>query len=77
MRVKTFLFSACLFGLLAPLGWAQSVDLARVVSKVASRTVELPGEFLPFLTVSLHAKLPSYVDRVLVDRGSMVKRRDL
>ncbi len=42
-----------------------------------SRTVELPGEFLPFLSVSLHAKVPSYVDRVLVDRGSIVKQGDL
>jgi len=42
-----------------------------------SRTVELPGEFLPFLMVSLHAKVPSYVDRVLVDRGSVVKQGDL
>ena len=42
-----------------------------------SRTVELPGEFLPFLSVSLHAKVPGYVDRVLVDRGSVVKQGDL
>jgi RND family efflux transporter MFP subunit len=39
--------------------------------------VELPGEFLPFLTVSLHAKVASYVERVLVDRGSLVKQGDL
>jgi RND family efflux transporter MFP subunit len=37
----------------------------------------LPGEFLPFLTVSLHARVPGYVERVLVDRGSMVKQGDL
>jgi RND family efflux transporter MFP subunit len=37
----------------------------------------LPGEFLPFLSVSLHAKIPSYVDRVLVDRGSVVKQGEL
>jgi RND family efflux transporter MFP subunit len=39
--------------------------------------VELPGEFLPYLIVSLHAKVPGYVDRVMVDRGSVVKRGDL
>jgi membrane fusion protein (multidrug efflux system) len=55
--------------------WAQ--DLAQVVSKPVSRTVELPGEVLPFLSVSLHAKVPSYVERVLVDRGSIVKQGDL
>lgn len=58
-------------------GWAQNGDLAPVVSKRVSRTVELPGEFLPFLSVSLHAKVPGYVDRVLVDRGSIVKQGDL
>ena len=34
--------------------------------------VDLPGEFLPFLSVSLHAKVPGYVERILVDRGSRV-----
>jgi RND family efflux transporter MFP subunit len=33
---------------------------------------DLPGEFLPFLSVSLHAKVPGYVERILVDRGSRV-----
>ena len=47
------------------------------MSKPVSRTVELPGEILPFLTVSLHARVPGYVDRVLVDRGSIVKQGDL
>jgi RND family efflux transporter MFP subunit len=42
-----------------------------------SRTVDLPAEFLPFLSVSLHAKLQSYVDRIVVDRGSSVKQGDL
>jgi len=63
--------------LIAQLAWAQTGDLARVVSKPVSRTVELPGEFLPFLNVSLHAKVPGYVERVLVDRGSIVKGGDL
>ena len=48
-----------------------------MVSKPLSRTVELPGEFLPFLSVSLHAKVPGYVERVLVDRGSVVKQGQL
>src|ERR1035437_8754299 len=51
--------------------------LVPVVSKPVSRTIDLPGELLPFLTVSLHAKLPGYVERVLVDRVSMVKQGDL
>ena len=48
-----------------------------MVSKPLSRTVDLPGEFQPFLMVSLHAKVPGYVERVLVDRGSVVKQGQL
>ena len=56
---------------------AQAADLAAVISKPVSRNIELPGELLPFLSVSLHAKMPSYVERVTVDRGSIVKQGDL
>ena len=51
--------------------------LAPVVSKSLSRTTELPGEFQPFLSVSLHARVPGYIERVLVDRGSVVKQGQL
>jgi membrane fusion protein, multidrug efflux system len=74
---RILLFPVCILGLLAQLGRAQTIELAPVVSKSISRTVELPGEFLPFLAVSLHARVPGYVDRVLVDRGSMVRQGDL
>ena len=56
---------------------AQSVKLVKVVSKRIVRTRELPGEFFPFLEVQLHAKVSSYVERVLVDRGSFVKQGQL
>jgi RND family efflux transporter MFP subunit len=59
------------------IGPAVAADLVPVTAKVLSRTVELPGEFLPFLTVSLHAKVPGYVERVRVDRGSAVSRGEL
>jgi RND family efflux transporter MFP subunit len=52
-------------------------DLAPVISRQVSRTVELPGEFLPFLSVDLHAKVAGYVERVLVDRGSVVRKGEL
>ncbi len=55
----------------------QAGDLAAVVAKPVSLTIDLPGEIAPYLSVSLHAKVPSYVDRVLVDRGSIVKQGDL
>ncbi len=48
-----------------------------MISKPVSRTVDLPAEIQPYLTVSLHAKVPGYVERVLVDRGSVVKQGEL
>ena len=72
-RIKAVLVPFCAFVLLA----AEPGVLVPVVSKPVARTVELPGELLPYLVVSLHAKVPGYVERVLVDRGSLVKRGDL
>ena len=73
-RIRTI---AILTGLAAAPVWPQKIELAPVVSKTISRNVELPGEFQPFLSVSLHAKVPGYIERVLVDRGSVVKQGDL
>ena len=56
---------------------AESVKLVKVISKRATRTVELPGEFYPYLSVQVHAKVSGYVDKVLVDRGSFVRRGEL
>jgi membrane fusion protein (multidrug efflux system) len=75
-RYRRFL-PMCLLGLLVQVGLAQTGELAPVVSKPVSRTVELPGEILPFLHVSLHARVAGYVDRVLVDRGSVVRQGNL
>src|SRR5437016_10731921 len=58
-------------------GSAQTTELAPVVSRPISRTIELPGEFQPFQSVSIHAKVRGYVDRVLVDRGNAVKQGQL
>ena len=51
------------------LAFAQKIELVPVLSKAASRTVDLPGEFQPYLTVSLHARVTGFVEKVLVDRG--------
>src|SRR5215467_13081473 len=56
---------------------SQPSQLVSVVSRPLSRTVDLPGEFLPFLSVGLHAKIPGYVERIPVDRGSVVRQGDL
>ena len=72
MRRSLFLIPA-----LAILGQAQTAEFATVVSKQASLTVELPAEISPFQTVSLHARVPGYVERVLVDRGSVVREGEM
>jgi len=74
-RTKNFLPAFVIAAL--TVGWAQTTELAPVVSKPISRTIELPGEFQPFQSVSIHAKVRGYVDRVLVDRGSAVKQGQL
>src|SRR5271165_3945566 len=61
----------------AALAVAQTTELSPVVSKQLSRTVELPGELQPFQSVSIHAKVRGFVDRMLVDRGSEVKQGQL
>jgi membrane fusion protein, multidrug efflux system len=56
---------------------AQTPELVPVVAKPVSRTIDLPGEFQPFLSVALHARVSGYVENVLVDRGSVVKQGQL
>jgi len=55
----------------------QSLNAVRVISRPLDRKVELPGEFVPYLSVPIHAKIPGFVDRVAVDRGSVVKEGQL
>jgi membrane fusion protein (multidrug efflux system) len=54
-----------------------SSELIAVVAKPVARTIDLPGELLPYLSVPLHAKVTGYIERVLVDRGSIVRQGDL
>ena len=63
--------------LIAVSAFAQTPELAPIVSKALSRTVDLPGEFAPFQSVEIHAKVRGYVERMLVDRGSVVKQGEL
>ena len=60
-----------------PQASAQKVELVAVAAKSVSRSIDLPGEFQPFLSATLHARVPGYVERVLVDRGSVVKKGQL
>jgi RND family efflux transporter MFP subunit len=56
---------------------AQTVQTVPVVSDRVERTVRLPGEFLPYQSVDLHARVAGFVDTVKVDVGSQVKKGDL
>jgi membrane fusion protein, multidrug efflux system len=56
---------------------APHVELAKVESHSLSRTVPLTGELTPYLQTDIEARVPGYVDRVLVDRGTKVRRGEL
>ena len=55
---------------------AQSLETTKVVSQKVDRTVHLPGEFAAYQRVSIYARVASFVERVHVDRGSVVRRGD-
>ncbi len=64
--------------LIACIGFAQPpVEMVAVVAKPIDRKSPLPGEILPYQEVEIYAKLSSFVERVLVDRGSEVKKNQL
>jgi len=75
-RSRSIRFLIC-FAAVTALTRAQKVDFVSVISKAVSRSVDLPAEVQPFLSVSLHARVPGYVERVAVDRGSIVKQGDV
>jgi len=53
------------------------VELAKVESHSSARTVPLTAELAPFLQTDVEARSPGYVEKVLVDRGSLVRRAQL
>lgn len=56
---------------------AQPVDVVRVAARPSSRNVALTGEFQPYQAVDLHARVPGFVEKVLVDRGTPVRQGQL
>jgi membrane fusion protein (multidrug efflux system) len=55
----------------------QTLEAVAVVSRPLDRTVLLPGEFVPYLSVPIHTKVAGFVEKVEVDRGSVVKEGQL
>src|SRR5262245_8085595 len=73
MASKKFFWMVLIAGALVYPALAQAPELVAVVSKPVFRTIAIPGEIHPFLNVALRARVSGYVERVLVDRGSVVK----
>ncbi|HYI93172.1 MAG TPA: efflux RND transporter periplasmic adaptor subunit [Bryobacteraceae bacterium] len=65
------------FGSICSFAVAQPVDVVPVRSEAVQRTSLLPGELMPYQRVSLHARANGFVERVLVDRGSLVRQGQL
>ena len=53
------------------------VEMTKVESRSSARTVPLTAELAPFLQTDIEARSPGYVEKVLVDRGSVVHRGQL
>jgi RND family efflux transporter MFP subunit len=73
--MKAFKITSIL--LLAVAAAAQTLQTVQVVSDHVQRTVRLPGEFRPYQSVDIHARVTGFVETVNVDRGSVVKRGDV
>src|ERR1700743_508486 len=49
-------------------------EMVQVESRASARTVPLTAELAPFLQTDIEARAPGYVEKVLVDRGSLVHK---
>ena len=56
---------------------ANKIELATVVQKNISSSVQLPGELSAFESVDIFPKVSGYIKNVFVDRGSIVKKGQL
>lgn len=50
---------------------------ATCAATAQDRTVKLPGEFLPYQSVDIVARVAGFVESIPVDRGSVVKKGDV
>ncbi|MBL8290638.1 MAG: efflux RND transporter periplasmic adaptor subunit [Bryobacterales bacterium] len=48
-------------------------ELAAVKAQKLERSITLPGELVPYESVTLFARIPGFVEKVLVDKGSQVR----
>jgi membrane fusion protein (multidrug efflux system) len=73
-KLVYFVF-ACAFGARAQ--DATHIALVKVESRSAARTIPVTAELLPYLQTDIEARVPGYVEQVLVDRGSVVHRGEV
>ena len=53
---------------------AQVIETVSVTSRSDQRVIPLPGELTPFQASALSARVSGFVERVMVDRGTVVKQ---
>ena len=70
MHLSFFLAAAASLG-------AQSIETVKIVSKPIEKKLRLPGEIFPYEHVAVVARVNGYVTRVLVDRGTLVRKGQL
>ena len=68
---------AVFLALLAAAAAAQPLEAVRVAAKTLSRTIPVTGEFAPYQSVAIHARVNGFVETVHVDRGSTVAQGQL
>lgn len=87
MKLRTFAAAACTLVIYSCIQTEKPVDLTnkstgeiskyeigRVTENPLSSYVKLPGQLKPFEEVNVYAKVNSFVEEVLVDRGARVRK---
>lgn len=54
-----------------------TVDVVKIERKSLTKTIHLPGDFHSFEFIDVYPKLSGYIDKLYVDRGSIVKKGDI
>lgn len=56
---------------------APRLEVVRIAAVKLDTSVRLTGELLPYEAVAIHPRVSAYVEEILVDRGSQVKKGQL
>jgi RND family efflux transporter MFP subunit len=50
------------------------VETVKVTSQSLSKTISIPGDLTPYQGINIHAKVAGFIESIVVDRGSWVKK---